>query len=59
MPKDRRPIFELECEICKKRNYVTERNPQNTKEKLAIKKYCPKCKKRTVHREKKIVYKKD
>ena len=59
MAKDKRPIFELECEICKKRNYVSERNPSNTPKKLEIKKYCPKCRKRTLHKEKKIVYKKD
>lgn len=59
MAKDKRPIFELECSECKKRNYVSERNPTNTPKKLEIKKYCQKCRKRTIHKEKKIVYKKD
>jgi len=59
MAKKKRPIFELECAECKKRNYVSERNPGNTREKLAIKKYCPKCRKRTLHKEKKIIYKAD
>ncbi len=41
----------LACEECKRRNYYTKKNKSNTKDKLEIKKYCPFCKKHTVHRE--------
>jgi large subunit ribosomal protein L33 len=58
MAKGKRPLFELECSECKKRNYISNRNVAETKEKLELKKYCSKCRKHTIHKEKKIVYKK-
>ncbi len=41
----------LKCEVCKKINYQTNRNKKKIKEKLALKKYCPKCRKHTPHKE--------
>jgi large subunit ribosomal protein L33 len=49
--KGSRILIGLVCENCKRLNYVTEKNKVNTPEKLKIKKYCPACKKRTVHQE--------
>lgn len=52
--KGNRQIFNLECSVCKSKNYVTEKNVINTKEKLSLKKYCKKCRKATLHNEAKI-----
>ena len=34
-------------------NYRTEKNKKNTTERLEVKKFCSRCKKTTVHKEKK------
>ncbi|RJR15312.1 50S ribosomal protein L33 [Candidatus Microgenomates bacterium] len=49
--KGQRIIFGLVCETCKSRNYITEKNKLNTKDKLSFKKYCKRCKKITLHKE--------
>lgn len=46
----------LTCEVCKTQNYVTEKNKLNTTETIKLKKHCPKCKKHTVHKEKKKLH---
>lgn len=43
----------LVCKECKKQNYVTEKNRLTTTEKIHLRKYCPLCKKHTIHIEKK------
>ncbi len=43
----------LKCVICSEENYRTEKNKRNTPDKLEIKKYCPKCQKTVLHKEKK------
>ena len=49
----------LECTECKenskvsRENYFVSKNKTNTPDKLEISKYCPVCKKHTVHKEKK------
>jgi large subunit ribosomal protein L33 len=43
----------LVCTECNEENYRTEKNKKNTSDRLTVKKYCPKCKKVTVHKEKK------
>ncbi len=43
----------LVCEVCGSQNYVTTKSRVNTTGKLKLKKYCPKCKKHTIHKEKK------
>lgn len=52
--KGNRQIFNLECSVCKSRNYLTEKNTAKTKEKLSLKKFCKKCRKITLHHEVKI-----
>lgn len=47
-----RETFLLVCTECKSENYVTEKNKQTTTSKLELKKYCPKCRKETLHKEK-------
>jgi len=51
MPSDKRPPITLACEVCKRRNYVTVKSRANTRERLAIKKYCRWCQQHTAHRE--------
>jgi large subunit ribosomal protein L33 len=51
MPSDKRPPITLACEVCKRRNYVTTKNKANTRERLAVKKYCRWCQQHTAHRE--------
>lgn len=41
----------LECTECKNRNYDTTKNKKNTQARLELKKYCPFCRKHTVHKE--------
>jgi large subunit ribosomal protein L33 len=52
--KDARAAIGLGCTECKSRNYITEKNSTNTKEKLSINKYCKKCRKATLHEEYKL-----
>ncbi len=49
--KDVRPVIILACNDCKGRNYVTEKNRRNDPNRLEMKKYCPNCRKHTLHRE--------
>lgn len=41
----------LECTECKEINYLTSRNNKSVPEKLELKKYCPRCKRVTLHKE--------
>lgn len=41
----------LECSICNSINYLTFKNSKKVIKKLELKKYCPKCKKATIHKE--------
>ena len=41
----------LRCSECKQRNYVTKKNKKNTPDRLELNKYCPFCRKHTVHNE--------
>jgi large subunit ribosomal protein L33 len=43
----------LQCTVCKSENARTEKNKRNTTERLELNKYCPKCRKVTVHKEQK------
>lgn len=49
--KGQRVKVGLVCTVCKRQNYITWRNKQNTPDKLKLKKYCKRCKKRTEHKE--------
>ena len=57
--KTKRPQFPLLCSECKKkgktlRNYVSNRSVVNTPEKLELNKFCPTCRKHTLHTEGKM-----
>ncbi len=41
----------LACGVCKERNYQTTKNRKNVKDRLRLKKYCPRCRKHTEHAE--------
>lgn len=41
----------LRCSECKQRNYNTSKNKKNDPDRLEMKKYCPFCRKHTVHNE--------
>jgi large subunit ribosomal protein L33 len=46
-----REIITLECPDCKRRNYSSTKNKQNTPDRLEAKKYCRWCRKHTLHKE--------
>ena len=48
-----RQLKTLVCTECNSENYRVEKNVKNTTERLELKKYCSKCQKHTLHREKK------
>lgn len=50
---DARDKITLACTECKQRNYQTYKNKKNDTERLELKKYCPFCRKHTIHRESK------
>jgi large subunit ribosomal protein L33 len=41
----------LECTECKRRNYITEKNKVNDRERIEMKKYCRWDRRHTVHKE--------
>ena len=46
-----REIITLSCGQCKRRNYSTTKNKQNTPDRVVVKKYCRWCRKHTPHKE--------
>ncbi len=51
MASDKRPPITLACEVCKRRNYVTNKNKTNTRDRLELNKFCRWCRTHTAHRE--------
>jgi len=49
--KAARIIIALACTQCKERNYTTTKNRTNDPGRLELSKYCPRCKRHTLHRE--------
>ena len=49
--QDVRPKITLACSECNERNYITKKNRRNTPDRLELQKYCPRCRKSTLHRE--------
>ena len=41
----------LACTECKQRNYNTVKDKKNTPDRIELNKYCPFCKKHTLHKE--------
>ena len=48
---DIRPKITLACTECKERNYITKKNRRNDPDRIELLKFCPRCGKRTPHRE--------
>ncbi len=46
-----RVIVTLACTDCKERNYTTSKNKKNDANRMELRKYCPRCRNHTVHRE--------
>ncbi len=46
-----RETITLACTVCKRRNYVTQKNKKNDPDRLELRKYCKWCRKHTPHRE--------
>ena len=46
-----RTLVTLACTECKRRNYTTKKNKQNTPDRMELKKYCKWCRQHTLHRE--------
>ncbi len=51
--KENREKVALKCSVCGEIGYLTNKNKQNTNEKLEMKKFCKKCRKTTLHNERK------
>jgi len=49
--KENRLVVTLACSECKERNYTTEKNRRNNTDRLELRKFCPRERKVTVHRE--------
>lgn len=52
--KGNRILIGLQCTVCKNRNYTSEKNTVNSKDKLVLQKYCRHCRKGTEHTEAKL-----
>ncbi|MFA6625092.1 MAG: 50S ribosomal protein L33 [Bacilli bacterium] len=50
---EKRTDITLRCTECKNENYITTKNKRLHPDRFSTKKYCPVCKKKTVHEEKK------
>lgn len=48
-----RELVTLQCTECKQENYRKSKNKKNTVDRLELNKFCPTCKKQTLHKEKK------
>lgn len=51
--KKMRDLVRLICEECREENYYTDKNKRLNPERIEFKKYCPRCRKHTIHKEKK------
>ncbi|MCJ7668634.1 MAG: 50S ribosomal protein L33 [Anaerolineae bacterium] len=49
--KATRTVITLACTECQERNYTTGKNRRNDPGRLELKKYCPRCRAHTLHRE--------
>ena len=44
-------IITLQCPDCKERNYTTTKNKRNDPDRIELRKFCPRCRAHTRHRE--------
>jgi large subunit ribosomal protein L33 len=49
-----RDLISLVCDECRSKNYSTTKNKKRTTDKLAFKKFCPRCRSHTLHKEGKV-----
>jgi large subunit ribosomal protein L33 len=48
---EKRVQVTLECEVCKRRNYITTKNKNNDRERIELRKYCRFDRRHTNHKE--------
>lgn len=48
-----RENFTLKCTVCGEENYISTKNKRTHPGRVEYNKYCPRCQKKTVHKEKK------
>ena len=48
---ENRPVITLACTECKERTYSTEKNKKNDPNRIELRRYCPRCRRHTLHRE--------
>jgi large subunit ribosomal protein L33 len=46
-----RPAIQLACTECKERTYTTRKNKKNDPNRIELRKYCPRDRRHTLHRE--------
>ncbi|MBC8265200.1 MAG: 50S ribosomal protein L33 [Anaerolineales bacterium] len=46
-----RSVITFACTECQERNYTSQKNRRNDSGRLEFKKYCPRCRTHTPHRE--------
>jgi len=51
MASDKRVDVTLECQTCKRRNYITTKNKTKQRERIEMKKYCRWDRAHTLHKE--------
>ena len=49
----KRDQFTLKCTVCGEENYISDKNKKLHPDKVETQKYCPRCMKKTLHKEKK------
>ena len=48
---ENRPVITLACTECRERTYTTEKNKKNDPNRLELRRYCPRDRRHTLHRE--------
>jgi large subunit ribosomal protein L33 len=48
---ENRPVITLACTECKERTYTTVKNKKNDPNRIELRKYCPRDRRHTLHRE--------
>ena len=51
MASDKRVQVTLECQECKRRNYITTKSKVNSRERIELKKFCRWCRSHVDHKE--------
>ena len=49
--RDIRMFITLGCSECRERTYSSSKNRRNDPQRIELKKYCPRCRVHTLHRE--------